>query len=313
MTVRLTVRRAAWDRHVRTTAAAIDGLVPVVKGNGYGFGRATLHTLASALADEVCVGTVHELDHLQDGVTPIVLTPTRRPPMRSDAVLTVGSLDDVTALHDWHGSVLIKLRSSMLRFGVGPDDLAALVASIGAEGLTIAGASIHLPLVGTDDDRLDEIDGWLPPLDVAWPVYVSHLSSQSFVRLQRSHPGRTFRLRAGTALWHGDKSFLHLGADVIAVQPVDGAEVAGYRGRPIAAGSTLVMIGAGSANGVVQPADGASPFHYHRRRLVLVEPPHMHTSMVVIAANEDVPAIGELVDVQRPLITTHVDELVWTE
>jgi hypothetical protein len=46
MTVRLTVDRAAWMAHLRSTAAAYgDGLVPVVKGNGYGFGRPLLHDL----------------------------------------------------------------------------------------------------------------------------------------------------------------------------------------------------------------------------------------------------------------------------
>jgi hypothetical protein len=37
----------------------------------------------------------------------------------------------------------------------------------------------------------------------------------------------------------------------------------------------------------------------------------MHTSMAFVPAGEPVPAIGDLVDVQRPLITTLVDELVW--
>jgi hypothetical protein len=64
------------------------------------------------------------------------------------------------------------------------------------------------------------------------------------------------------------------------------------------------MVGAGTAHGVHPLPDGRSPFHFARRRLVLVEPPHMHTSMVWIAADEPVPAVGAEVDVQVPL--THV-------
>jgi hypothetical protein len=38
----------------------------------------------------------------------------------------------------------------------------------------------------------------------------------------------------------------------------------------------------------------------------------MHTSMCVVAAGQPCPAVGDEVDVQRPLITTTVDEVVWT-
>ena len=74
--MRLTVQRGAWESHIHSMAASIEGLAPVVKGNGYGFGRATLHPIAQRLSGDVCVGTIHELDGVSDGVTPIVLTPT---------------------------------------------------------------------------------------------------------------------------------------------------------------------------------------------------------------------------------------------
>jgi hypothetical protein len=34
--------------------------------------------------------------------------------------------------------------------------------------------------------------------------------------------------------------------------------------------------------------------------------------MCVAAAGQPCPAVGDVVDVQRPLITTTVDEVVWT-
>jgi hypothetical protein len=71
------------------------------------------------------------------------------------------------------------------------------------------------------------------------------------------------------------------------------------------------MVGAGSAHGVAPLADGRSPFHFARRRLGLHEAPHMHTSMAFVPAGEPCPAVGDRVDVQRPLITTAVDEVVW--
>jgi hypothetical protein len=73
----------------------------------------------------------------------------------------------------------------------------------------------------------------------------------------------------------------------------------------------LVMVGAGTAQGLHPLPDGRSPFHFERRRLPLLEPPHMHTSMVVVAAGKPGPEVGDHVDVQRPLIDTFVDEVRW--
>jgi alanine racemase len=61
VTITLTVRTALWRAHVARVANAVDGLVPVVKGNGYGFGRVALAELAAEFCDTVAVGTVHEL------------------------------------------------------------------------------------------------------------------------------------------------------------------------------------------------------------------------------------------------------------
>ena len=73
----------------------------------------------------------------------------------------------------------------------------------------------------------------------------------------------------------------------------------------------LVMIGAGTANGVHPLADGRSPFHFERTRMALLEPPHMHTSMIFVPDDEPCPRPGDWVDLQRPLTMTAVDELRW--
>jgi hypothetical protein len=51
MALRLTVQRTSWQAHIDSISDSVDGLVPVVKGNGYGFGRATLHPLVKSLSD----------------------------------------------------------------------------------------------------------------------------------------------------------------------------------------------------------------------------------------------------------------------
>ena len=292
-------------------AASIDGLAPVVKGNGYGFGRATLHPIAQSLSNHVCVGTIHELDGVPDDVTPLVLTPTLVAPSSNAMVLTVGSAADVAALARWHGRVIVKLQSSMRRYGATPTELEQVVLDAGAAGLDVVGYALHLPLAGSDTGRLDEIEGWLPRLDPGHPLWLSHLQPRAYSALQRSHPDHSFRLRVGTSLWHGDKSFLHLSADVIAVHRIRAGERAGYRLTQVPDDGHLVLVDAGAAHGVASLPDGASPFHFARTRLAMLEPPHMHTTMLLAPTGMPCPSVGDRVDLQRPLISTMVDEIEW--
>lgn len=320
MTVRLSIDRAAWTSHVQHVAAGYgEGLIAVVKGNGYGFTRPVLHEVAAANgARFVCVGTVHELADVPAGLTAVVLTPTLRAPPDTRPVLTVGSVDHVLALEGWAGRVTVKLASSMRRYGAAPAELAGLLTAIEAAGLHVAGFGLHLPLAGDDAARRAEIEQWLPQLPSESPLWVSHLSTGSFHRLVAAHPARQFRIRVGTALWHGTPrgDFLRLTADVVQTQQIRAAEVAGYLHTPAPFDGTLVAIGAGSAHGIAPLGDAdptrRSPFHFQRQRLALLERPHMHTSLAVVPAGHPCPRVGDWVDVQRPLIGTDVDEWLWT-
>lgn len=303
MTIRLTVDRARWWAHVGDLADRTAGLVPVVKGNGYGFGRAGLATIAARLSPIIAVGTVHELDGLPDGCTPVVLTPTLRAPASTDPVLTVGHAAHVDALHGWGGRVIVKLESAMHRYGGDT----GLVVRAHEAGLRTVGVAVHPPLAGTDMEHLDQILGWLPHIDPSLDVWISHLSQFRYDVLPDSHQ---YKIRLGTSLWHGDREALKLDADVLDVKPIRSGQLAGYRQVAAPGDGTLVMVGAGTAGGVT-PNDGLSPFHFDRQRLALLEPPHMHTSMVFVPDGQACPSIGEWVDLQRPLTMTAVDELRW--
>lgn len=344
MTLRLTVAEDAWRAHLDALTTAVHGLVPVVKGNGYGFGRALLADIAAGFARSIAVGTVHEvydvgalrfdeivvltpaltpaLAHARTRTTGTTTPNAAHPELPGNVVLTVGCHAHVDALvaAGWRGPVNVKLASAMRRYGAEPAELAALIAHVRTSGLEVRRALFHPPLVTgefTGRQVVDAIAAWLEVLDgpggpdPTVPLSTSHLDPATFAALVATHPHRRLELRLGTALWHGDKSMLHLGADVLDRRSVKASTPAGYRGRPAPADGTLVMIGAGSAHGVAPLADGSSPFHFARRRLTLHEAPHMHTSMAFVPAGEPTPAIGDLVDVQRPLITTLVDELVW--
>lgn len=324
VTVRLIVDERAWRDHVMGVVDCVKGLTPVVKGNGYGFGRSWLAEEAAVIAREIAVGTVHEAAGGMTGpldaltvLTPAGVLPALWPEVLPAAtVLTVGHPRhvDVLRVNNWKGRVYIKLASSMQRYGVSPDRLDALLAHVHDAGLDVYGFMFHPPLIGgehTEADTLDEITTWLDRLDPQLPLSLSHVSVNAYERLQREHPHRTFRLRLGTALWHGDKSFLRLSADVLDVRDVQGPALAGYHHSRIVDGATIVMIGAGTTHGVAPLADGRSPFHFQHKRLTLLESPHMHTSMALAGRHEAAPQIGDWVDVQRPLITTTVDEIVW--
>jgi hypothetical protein len=263
------------------------------------------------------VGDVHELHDVPPALTPVVLTPTLAAPTSTRPILTVGDIAHVRALRGWHGSVMVKLRSSMRRHGAAPDQLPALLDAVAAAGLQLAAFALHLPLSGNDADRTAEVEAWLPHLHPGTAIWVSHLAPDAVQALRLAHPEREWSVRVGTALWHGVPKgpFLRLSADVVSAQPVRAGETAGYRATAVPFDGTLLSIGVGSAAGVA-PLDHAdpaqrSPFHFERTRLPLLEPPHMHTSLVVVPHGQPCPSIGDGVDVQRPLTTTWVDEVVW--
>lgn len=304
VTVRLSVRTSVWRSQIARTANQVEGLVPVVKGNGYGFGRLRLAEMAAEFCDTVAVGTIHELGGLPQDLTAVVLTPTLVAPPTTDPILTVGRQEHLDALDGWAGRVIVKLASDLRRYGAPVE----LIERTRAAGLDVVGVAVHPPIAGDDADRLRQISAALVDVDPGIPVWLSHLGLDAYRSLS---DGRTYRLRIGTSLWHGDKSALHLTADVLDVRPVAAGSTAGYHQGGVEMDGHLVMIGAGTANGITALADGRSPFHYERTRLALHEGPHMHTSMTFVPAGGPLPVVGDDVDVQRPLHMTTVDEYRW--
>lgn len=306
MTVSLTVDRERWSAHVHRTLERIRTVatpVPVVKGNGYGFGRHDLAAIAARESNTLCVGTVHELAGLPESVTPIVLTPSLRGP-EPQAVLTIGNEAHLAPLSGSGQQVIVKLASSMQRYGRQKTLLQHTIDS----GLDVKGVAIHLPLAASDDDRVAEVSALVEGLPASTPVWLSHIDPSLIDRLPTTH---SYLLRVGTELWHGDRDALYLTTDVLDVRSVSSGQNAGYRQHQVPHDGYLIMVGAGTAHGVQPLADGRSPFHFNRQRLDMFEPPHMHTTMLLVQREVDPPEIGEHVDLQRPLTQTAVDEVIW--
>ena len=316
MTLRLTVNQTRWKDHVQSVARDFPGLVPVIKGNGYGLRRSNLIPLVSQIASEVAFGTVYEVRDIPAGITPIVLTPTMSAPpnsMPASTVLTIGRLEHITALSHfgWTGNVVIKLQSSMLRYGTTQENLAALLAEAKNAHLLVVGFSIHPPLDGEMQMHVNDIEKWLDHLDPALPMYISHVNASAVRQLRKSHPQWDFRTRLGTELWLGDKSMMKLSADVLDRHAVESTQSVGYRQQKVSGMGEIVLVGAGTAHGVTPLDNGRSPFHFQNQRINLHEAPHMHTSMLFIARGRPVPSVGEWIDVQRPLTQVLADVLLW--
>ena len=125
-------------------------------------------------------------------------------------------------------------------------------------------------------------------------------------------PRWRFPMRIGTGLWHGDKSALHLGANVIDFHPVKHGTVAGYHGSTVAADGTSRR----SSAPAPPTASSRSPTGAARSTTcaggsTCSKPPHMHTSMVLVPDGADVPAGRRRGRRPTAADLVSVDEVIW--
>ncbi|HIT75622.1 MAG TPA: alanine racemase, partial [Candidatus Avipropionibacterium avicola] len=131
----LTVDAAAWRQHQQTVADATPGLVPVAKGNGYGFGLPRLAEEAELLgADTIAVGVPDEVSAVRERFSGdiVVLNPWRdgdpgsaRTVEDERVIPTVSRADDLAALGagGTPTRVLVEVMTSMRRHGIASGDL----------------------------------------------------------------------------------------------------------------------------------------------------------------------------------------------
>jgi alanine racemase len=333
MSLRMVVDATAWRRHLMSVQQVTPGLVPVAKGNGYGFGIGLLAAEAAALGlDTLAVGTYPELAAaagfpgarlVLSPWRPWVPTPTDDP----HVVHTVSRLDDLARLAalPHRPRVVVEVLTSMRRHGIAPDRLSAAGPML--DGVAFQGWSVHLPMVGdtvAEAARLAHAaravaDG---------TVWVSHVPAE-----RRGEIGGDVRLRVGTGLWLGDSSLLTVRSRVLDVHRLAPGESYGYRQRSLRRGGTLLVVSGGTAHGIaltaptpattlrqrgVAAADGGlqalgrarSPFVVDGRTAWFAEPPHMQCSMILAPGGSAIPSVGDEVTVRVRHTTTMVDEVV---
>jgi alanine racemase-like protein len=344
--VRLRLDAERWREHLDVVARATPGLVPVIKGNGYGFGRTRLADMATDLgSDTIAVGVAGEVPlvrpHFAGDV--VILQPWDTADEAARALLTeprvittVSRLSDLEAIadSDLEPRVLVEVLTSMRRHGIPAADLGAVRPLL--QRVRFEGWSIHLPL--RVEGRLAEAGRLAQAaLRVApGPLWLSHLPPEEAVQLGDAAGGEPVpvRLRVGTRLWLGTRSFRQTVATVLDVHSVRRGERAGYRGRLVPADGWIVVVAGGTAHGIgmeaptsavtvrqraIAVATGSleaaglalSPYTINGKKRWFLEPPHMQSSQVFLPRKEQPPAIGEEIPVELRLTTASVDSVDW--
>lgn len=338
MSLTLHVDGARWRAAQAETLHRLPGLVPVVKGNGYGFGRELLYDEARRLGvPMIAVGTYVELPGALAafGGDVLVLEPYRRaihhdlPDLRNTRVVhTVTAPGDVADLRSVHGDarVVVEGLTSMGRFGMPLSSLLPFVARAGGEGGTL-----HLPLGAGHVAQIARFVEALPDCRV-W--FLSHVTAAELAELGRRFPDRELRPRVGTELWLGDKGAYEVRADVLEVRPLDKGERVGYRQRA-QPGGHLVVVSGGTSHGVAMESPAAaatlrqraiavtegaleaahrvrSPFTVSGVVPRFAEPPHMQCSLLVLPTGVTPPAVGDTVPVRMRLTTACPDAVVFS-
>lgn len=342
MTLRLDLNR--WREHLRVVAAATPGLVPVIKGNGYGYGHQRLARESQRLdVDTVAVGVPSEVAKVGDDFSgSIVILQAWRPgePMADDlldddrVITTVSRIEDLRTLAqtDKRPRVLLEILTSMKRHGIPAKDLDAAIAELGE--LRFEGWTIHLPM-GGEGRYAEAVRLARSALDARLgPLWLSHLPTEDAIGLSRQLGGTDspvpIRLRVGTRLWLGDEGSRKTVATVLDVHRVRRGERIGYRQRQSPLDGWVVIMSGGTSHGIgmeaptpaaslrqraVSMATGSleaaglalSPYTIGGHKRWFCEPPHMQASMIFLPKSQTPPQVGEEVPVELRLTTALVD------
>lgn len=338
-----------WHDHLHRMTAAQPGLVPVIKGNGYGFGRERLCRVSDDLgADIVAVGTYAEVEQALRGsrAAVMVLSPWRpfeaRVSYHPRLVHTLGRIEDLRSLSGGDARaehpprVVLELLTSMLRHGFTARGLREAAAEVG--DVEVEGFALHLPM--TQGSHLAEVERHMEDIVASGlavapsrRVFVSHMTDAELARLAASWPEFEFRPRVGTRLWLGERGALRPRASILDVHEVERGDVFGYRGRSAPKHGHIVIVSGGTSHGVglEAPSAGASvrdraarlarggldaagfvrsPFTIAGKQRLFAEPPHMQASMLFVPAGTPIPAPGSEIPVQVRYTITDFDRIV---
>jgi hypothetical protein len=342
MTLSLYVDGPSWRAHTDSVAAAQPGLVPVVKGNGYGFGLALAAAEAARLGvPTLAVGLCGEVGQVRTAFPAdvLVLEPhlpgVDAVPEQDDRVVhTVASPGGVDELLGYR--VVVELTASMHRFGLTDDELAAVAPQLKRQ--RVEGFAVHLPIDPPPGGKVAEVvaaagrvrrHGLSPQR-----LWVSHLSDAELAAAAAALPDVQLLPRVGTRLWLGSSATQARGT-VLAVHALRRGERYGYRQRRAPRAGQVVVVSGGTSHGIALSAPVAggagqrvkaagtggleaigrslSPFRVGGARRWFAEPPHMQVSVLWLPMVEPAPVVGSELDVDVRMTTTVFDRVVLSD
>lgn len=333
MTLEMVVEAEQWRAHLHRLRADVPGLIPVAKGNGYGFGIDLLAAEAAALdVGTLAVGTYAEIGSTADFPGAVLVLSPWRPsepaPLDDPRVVhTVSRLEDLAMLAATgrRPRVVLEVATSMRRHGIDAQRLDQVVPHLPA--VQALGWALHLPLTGDTVGQARTLTQAARAV-ADLPVWVSHVPADRLDEV-----GDRVRLRSGTLLWLGAPGALVVQASVLDRHDLQRGDRFGYRQRRARRPGTLLVVSGGTSHGIglrapspatsvrrrgVALADGGldalgqarSPFVVGGRHAWFAEPPHMQCSLVWVPSNVPAPAVGDVVPARVRHTTTLVDRVV---
>ena len=349
MSLTLYVDGPRWRRHLAHVRGELPGLVPVVKANGYGFGRSLLAAECADLGVEtVAVGEQHEVASIRPAYDRdvLVLAPyfpnapadvNVRDTDDDRLVRTVSTADGLRSPALRGTRVIVELLSSVRRFGLREAELTGLPEAL--RDVRCEGFALHLPIDAEPGTRLAEARRALARIRAAGAVpealWLSHLSPSELAELSAAEPDVRMRPRVGTSLWLGDPGAAQARATILASHAVRRGQRYGYHQRRAVRDGTLLVVSGGTSQGIALAAPSASkdlggraraaaiggldaagralsPFTVDGRKRWFAETPHMQVSMVWLPKGARVPEVGAEVPVEVRMTTVVFDRVVLT-
>ena len=340
MSLILHVDGAKWRAHLATVLAESDAqIVPVIKGNGYGFGKKVLAKEAKDLnLPVVAVATVAEAQEIETVYPGEILLLSPSAASDSEKVIHTVSPHSSVFSGKLPKKFVIELLSPIHRHGFALSDLGNALEKY-SKGGKCEGIAIHLP-IDQKSSAADWIDKSLQSIaergidtsEFNNSVWVSHISENDLAKLKLKWPQIVWKIRIGTKLWLGDRTSLKAKAQVLDLHAIEKPTSVGYRQYRIGRG-WLVIASGGTSHGVgleitTPKRDflsqvkaltksflnlfgwNPSPFSWNGKKLEFAEAPHMHLSLLTFKG-KNAPKVGSELDVDVRFTTTTFDQVVF--
>lgn len=329
MPLSLHVDGQRWRSHLSQLMSAKPGLVPVIKGNGYGFGLELLAAESTRLGVEtVAVGLASEVAKVRTAFAGeiVILSPDQVISELKDPKI-IQTISNLEVLHrvDASANVIVEILTPLNRHGIEVSEINSVLAIVKERGLKLRGFTLHLPIAKIDVKWVSATLKLLPDGSTVW---ISHLHGAD--QIKKEFTKLVFRERIGTSLWLGADSALEVTATVLENRKIQGS--AGYQQRR-ARGNVIVASG-GTAHGIgltapqndfsligrlkivaraLESAFGRmrSPYRHNGRTLDFLESPHMQCSLLIGSGLNQLKPGNEL-KVRVRYTTTTFDQIIFS-